>query len=524
VPHSPAARSDVVVIGAGPAGLTAAHELTRRGRPVTVLEADHVVGGISRTVEREGWRFDIGGHRFFTKVPAVEAWWHEVLDDDEFLARPRMSRILYAGTLFDYPLKPMNALRNLGVVEAVRCVASYVRAQVRPPRDQSHFEGWVSARFGRRLYRMFFKTYTEKVWGIPATEIQADWAAQRIKNLSLGTAILHALFPGKDPTTVTTLIDKFQYPKTGPGLMWERATERVQAAGGVVRMGTAVTRLHREDGGVVAVDVQTTDAEGRVTGEDQLPAGEVISSMPLPELVLAMEPPAPEHVQAAARALSHRDFLTVALVVPESAGFPDNWIYIHSPEARVGRVQNFGSWSPYLVKDGRTCLGLEYFVDEGDDLWDSSDDDLIALASKELDLLGLVEAGAVERGYVVRMPKAYPVYDEGYDHQVDVIRGWLAESAPNVHPVGRNGMHRYNNADHSMVTAMLTVENIVDGASHDVWAVNVEEDYHEDGTAASRASDTAGAQAHAGTPTTGGGAVGTGRSAPVRPRRPARAV
>jgi protoporphyrinogen oxidase len=515
VNEAPAPRSDVVVIGAGPAGLTAAHELTRRGRPVTVLEADQVVGGISRTVEREGWRFDIGGHRFFTKVPAVETWWHTVLGDDEFLARPRMSRILYAGTLFDYPLKPMNALRNLGPLEAVRCVASYIRAQVRPPRDQSHFEGWVSARFGRRLYRMFFKTYTEKVWGIPATEIQADWAAQRIKNLSLGTAILHALFPRKDDTTVTTLIDKFQYPKTGPGLMWERATEQVRAAGGVVQLNSAVTRLHREDGGVVAVDVRTTDADGQVTGEDRLPAGEVISSMPLPQLVLAMDPPAPQHVQDAARALSHRDFLTVAVVVPESAGFPDNWIYIHSPEARVGRVQNFGSWSPYLVKDGRTCLGLEYFVNEGDDLWESSDDDLIALATKELDVLGLVEAGSVERGYVVRMPKAYPVYDEGYDRQVDVIRAWLAEAAPNVHPVGRNGMHRYNNADHSMVTAMLTVENILDGTSHDVWSVNVEEDYHEEAAA------DPDAQPGGGSTSSGGAATGTGRSAPVRPRRAA---
>jgi protoporphyrinogen oxidase len=512
---SESARShpDVVVIGAGPAGLTAARELTRRGLPVTVLEADDVVGGISRTVEREGWRFDIGGHRFFTKVPAVERWWHEILPDEDFLSRPRMSRILYAGKLFDYPLKPMNALTNLGVVEAVRSVASYVWAKVRPPRDQSHFEGWVAARFGYRLYRIFFKTYTEKVWGMPATEIQADWAAQRIKNLSLGSAILNAVFPKKGQTEVTTLIDRFQYPKTGPGLMWERATEQVRAAGGEVLLRAAVTALRRDQNGVVAVEVQTTHPSGNSTTEVR-PADEVISSMPLPELVLAMDPPAPEQVQAAARALSHRDFLTVALVVPEACGFPDNWIYVHSPEARVGRVQNFGSWSPYLVKDGRTCLGLEYFVDEGDDLWESTDDDLVALATKELELLGLVDAGSVERGYVVRMPKAYPVYDEGYDRQVDVIRAWLAEAAPNVHPVGRNGMHRYNNADHSMVTAMLTVENIVDGASHDVWAVNVEEDYHEE------ASPPAGDRAvgHEGSPRPTRAAAGTGRLAPVRPR------
>jgi protoporphyrinogen oxidase len=519
----PTPRPAVVVIGAGPAGLTAAHELTRRGLPVTVLEADDVVGGISRTVEREGWRFDIGGHRFFTKVPAVQAWWHEVLGED-FLSRPRLSRILYGGTLYDYPLKPMNALRNLGPVEAVRCVASYVHARVRPPRDQSHFEGWVSARFGRRLYGMFFKTYTEKVWGMPATEIQADWAAQRIKDLSLGTAILHAVRPGRSRTTVTTLIDQFQYPRTGPGLMWERATERIRAAGGDVRMCTEVTRLERGDDGVTAVVVQEVGADGRRSDEQRLPAPEVISSMPLPELVLAMDPPAPAPVQAAARALSHRDFLTVALVVPESAGFPDNWIYVHSPEVRVGRVQNFGSWSPYLVKDGRTCLGLEYFVDEGDDLWESSDEDLVALATEELDRLGLVEAGAVERGYVVRMPKAYPVYDEGYDRQVDVIREWLAEAVPNVHPVGRNGMHRYNNADHSMVTAMLTVENIVDDAAHDVWAVNVETDYHEEVAAPDAAGSPGPARALGSAPLGSAPAPGTGRSAPVRPRRRSRAA
>jgi len=507
----------VVVIGAGPAGLTAAYELGKKGVPATVLEATDTVGGISQTVERDGWRFDIGGHRFFTKVPEVEALWHEILPDEEFLLRPRMSRIYYRGKLFDYPLKASNALGNLGLLEALKCVLSYVLVRILPPKDQSNFEGWVTARFGRRLYSIFFKTYTEKVWGMPATDIQADWAAQRIKNLSLGSAILHALFPKKGQTEVTTLIDRFQYPKTGPGLMWERATEQVRAAGGDVRMRTAVTRLRREEKGVVAVDVETREADG-TTATQVVPAGEVISSMPLPALVLAMDPPAPEHVQAAARALSHRDFLTVALVVPEACGFPDNWIYVHSPEARVGRVQNFGSWSPFLVKDGRTCLGLEYFVDEGDDLWESSDDDLVALATKELDLLGLVDAGSVERGYVVRMPKAYPVYDEGYDKQVDVIRAWLAEAVPNVHPVGRNGMHRYNNADHSMVTAMLTVENIVDGTDHDVWSVNVEEDYHEEGS-------SPGSDGGPGGPGGGSGAaVGTGRSAPVRPRSDVRAA
>ena len=495
------AAPHTVIVGAGPAGLTAAYELTERGLPVTVLEADDVVGGISRTVERDGWRFDIGGHRFFTKVPAVEKWWHEMLDDREFLSRPRLSRIYYAGRMFDYPLKPMNALRGLGLLEACRCVMSYVAAKIRPPRDQSNFEGWVSARIGRRLYGIFFKTYTEKVWGISATQIQADWAAQRIKNLNLGRAVLEAIRPNPGQTEITTLIDRFQYPRTGPGMMWERTRDRVLEAGGDVLMKARCVRVHRDGDRAVAVTVETPGKNG--PSSRRIPADHVISSMPLPELVTVMDPPAPQPVREAAAALSHRDFLTVAVVVPQEAGFPDNWIYVHAPEVRVGRIQNFGSWSPFLVHEGRTCLGLEYFVNEGDDLWSAADDDLIALATRELEQLGLVSADQIQRGFVVRMPKAYPVYDEGYDAQVEVIRAWLAEAVPNVHPVGRNGMHKYNNQDHSMVTAMLTVENIVDGAGHDVWAVNVEEDYHEGGTGASRPAADA----------------GTGRDAPVLPRR-----
>ncbi len=482
-----------VVIGAGPAGLTAAYALTKRGAGVTVLEADTVVGGISRTVERDGWRFDIGGHRFFTKVPVVEALWHEILPDDEFLLRPRMSRIYYDGKLFDYPLRASNALKNLGFVEAVKCVLSYLWVRVRPPKDQSTLEGWVASRFGWRLYRTFFKTYNEKVWGVPASHISADWAAQRIKNLSLVSAVVNALLPKRKQTNITTLIEEFQYPKYGPGLMWERAHEHVLAQGGEVRFRTRVTSIRHANGRATAV---VTDEGGR---EVVHPAAHVVSSMPLPQLVLAMDPPAPDDVVAAARRLSHRDFLTVALVLPETASFPDNWIYIHSPDVKVGRIQNFGSWSPYLVKDGMTCLGLEYFVFEGDELWTAPDDELAALAAKELAALGLARIDEVRAAYVVRMPKAYPVYDEGYKDAVDVVRDWLAGNVRNVHPVGRNGMHKYNNQDHSMLTALLTVENILDGTNHDVWTVNVEEDYHEEQR-------------------TSGGA-GTGRDAPVLPRR-----
>ena len=464
----------VAIIGAGPAGLTAAYQLSKEGVPATVLEADKVVGGISRTVERDGWRFDIGGHRFFTKVPQVEALWHEILPDEDFLMRPRMSRIFYEGKYYDYPLKASNALRNLGLFEAVRCVGSYGWARVRPPKDQTNLEGWISSRFGNRLYHHFFKSYNEKVWGVPASEISADWAAQRIKNLSLLSAIVNALLPKRNQKDIASLIEEFQYPKYGPGMMWERCTELVEKAGIPVVMERKVTSIRHAGGR--ATEVVTTDRDGHTESH---PCTEVVSSMPFPLLLRSMDPQPPAEVLAAADGLTFRDFLTVALVVPERYSFPDNWIYVHSPQVKVGRIQNFGSWSPYLIKEGRTCLGLEYFVFEGDDVWSTPDADLVELGKKELSVLGLVEPGMVEAGYVVRMPKAYPTYDDSYKANVDVLRGWLEANTPNVHPVGRNGMHKYNNQDHSMLTAMLTVENIL-GASHDIWTVNVEEDYHEE--------------------------------------------
>ncbi len=496
-PPSAPSEHNVVVIGAGPAGLTAAYELTKAGIASTILEGTDQVGGISRTVERDGWRFDIGGHRFFTKVKEVEALWHEILPAEDFLLRPRMSRIFYKGKYYDYPLKAMNALRNLGVVEATLCVLSYVWARIRPPKDQTNFEGWVASRFGYRLYRTFFKTYTEKVWGVPATEIQADWAAQRIKNLSLFSAIVNAILPKRNQKDITSLIEEFEYPKYGPGMMWEVCRDKVEAAGSKVIMRTDVRKVRHEGGRATEVVVVSEDG-----GETAYPCTDVISSMPLPSLLRAMDPPVPADVKAAADGLHFRDFLTVALVVPEEYSFPDNWIYIHAPDVRVGRIQNFGSWSPYLVKEGRTCLGLEYFVFKGDDLWASDDADLVELAKRELGQLGLVDPSKIEAGYVVRMPKAYPVYDEGYDDRVDVLRRWIEQNAPNVHPVGRNGMHRYNNQDHSMLTAVLSVRNIL-GESHDVWAVNVEEEYHEETSAGSGTSGR-----------------GTGRDAPVLPRQP----
>lgn len=509
-PIPPSDQPGIVIIGGGPAGLTAAFELMKAGTTATVLESTGMVGGISRTVERDGWRFDLGGHRFFTKVQPVEELWHEILPDEDFLMRPRMSRIFYEGKYFDYPLKASNALGNLGYFEAFRCVVSYfwARTKVQARKltgrytPETSLQDWITNRFGKRLFDHFFKTYNEKVWGVPASKLQADWAAQRIKNMSLWNAGINAIvdaMPSWVPlvhkgksTDVTSLIEEFQYPKYGPGMMWETARDKVVAAGSTVEMRHEVVRIEHADGRAHAVVAKAGETEVRYA------ADEVISSMPMSQLLRAMDPPPPADVLAAANDLRYRDFLTVALVVPESAGFPDNWIYIHSPEVIVGRIQNFGSWSPYMVKEGRTCLGLEYFVFEGDELWNSNDDDLIALASRELEKIGLIEPGKIEAGYVVRVPKAYPFYDERYKANVETMRRWLDTTVTNVHPVGRNGMHRYNNQDHSMYTAMLTVENIVAGTTYDVWEVNVEEEYHEEKAPAAGS--------------------GTGRDAPVIPR------
>jgi protoporphyrinogen oxidase len=497
----------VVIIGAGPAGLTAAHELGKAGVASTVLEADSVVGGISRTVQRDGYRFDIGGHRFFTKVQRVDDFWHEILDQDEFLLRPRSSRIYYDGKFYDYPLRPMNALRNLGPVEAVRCVGSYLWVRARPPKDQSTLEGYIAANYGWRLYSHFFKTYNEKVWAVPASQISADWGAQRIKGMSLWKAVwepLRARFAGsrRDKSKqVTSLIEQFQYPKYGPGMMWERCHELVEAAGTKVIMETPVTRIRHEGGRAVSVVAET---DGVTT---EYPADHVVSSMPFPSLLRAMDPPAPDEVRQAADNLRFRDFLSVALVVPaDHVPWTDNWIYIHAPEVKTMRVQNFGSWSPFMIKDGNNVLGLEYTVSEGDDWWTADDLDLIEKGKAELETMGLMNAADVVAGYVVRMPKAYPVYDEAYFAHVEVLRAWLAEHAPNIHPIGRNGMHKYNNQDHSMYTAMLTVENIVADAGHDIWSVNVEDEYHEESSGDSSASG-------------GSGGRGTGRDAPILPKR-----
>jgi len=461
----------IVVCGAGPAGLTAAYELARKGHPVTVLEADNMVGGISRTARYKDYRFDIGGHRFFTKIPAVQSLWEELLGDD-FIDVPRLSRILYNGKFFNYPLKAANAMVGLGVAQSTLIILSYVRARMSPHPVEENFEQWVSNRFGERLYRIFFKTYTEKVWGIPCTEIRAEWAAQRIQGLSLARAILSATSLQRRATSIKTLIQQFKYPRLGPGQMWERCAERVTEMGGTVLLNHRVTAMETDGNQVAAVRASGPGGIRRIEAEH------FISTMSLRSLVGALSAATPSAVNGAA-GLTYRDFILVALILDRADLFPDNWIYVHTPGVQVGRIQNFNNWSAAMVPhENQTCIGMEYFSFEGDTLWNSSDADLIALATRELELLKLGGGAKVIDGTVVRMPKAYPIYDANYRENLNAIREYI-DPIGNLHTVGRNGMHKYNNQDHSMYTAMLAVENM-EGASNDLWEVNTDLEYHEE--------------------------------------------
>jgi protoporphyrinogen oxidase len=470
-----AAPQPTIIIGGGPAGLTAAYVLATRGRPVRVLEQDSQVGGIARTVEYKGFRFDIGGHRFFTKVAAVNELWRAMLGP-EFLRRPRLSRIYYGGRFFDYPLKPVNALFGLGLWNAFLVGLSYLWSHLRPIRPEVSLEDWVTNRFGRRLYRIFFKTYTEKVWGIPCNTIGAQWGAQRIKGLSLRTAVTSMLFgrfKRSGSGQIKTLIDEFEYPRYGPGMMWERFHAAVERLGSSVELNTGVRRILHENGRVTAVEIE------RGGGRELVAAPAVLSTMPLRQLVRAMSPAAPASVVAAADRLKYRDFITVALIIDAPQLFPDNWIYVHDENVKLGRVQNFKNWSPDMVPDQKmSCLGLEYFCFEGDGLWTMPDRELVELGRREMAAIGLIDPSKVVDGTVVRMPKAYPVYDEGYEAALAIVRRYV-ESFSNLQVAGRNGMHKYNNQDHSMVTAMLAAQNLLGGA-HDVWGVNADDEYHEE--------------------------------------------
>ncbi len=480
-------RKHVAIIGAGPAGLTAAYLLTKSGVEVTVLEADErYVGGISRTVEYKGFCFDIGGHRFFSKSKQVEELWSEILPHD-MIERPRSSRIYYSGKYFSYPLKPTEALLKLGAYEAAHCVASYAKARALPVDEPDNFEDWVVNQFGRRLYEIFFKHYTEKVWGMSCREISADWAAQRIKGLSLTSAVLSAVPWRKrleNGAVIKTLIDTYRYPRKGPGMLWDACTVKVRAQGGQVRLGRYVSALKLDE------ERQTwrVTHRGQDGSSEELVADHVISSAPMKELVNALDPGVSSATRDAANALRYRDFLIVTLMLKGDPPFADNWVYIQDPGVKCGRVQNFKSWSPEMVPDpAYSSLGCEYFCHQDDGLWSSRDDDLMRLASREMVGIGLLESeAAVVDSSVVRQPKAYPVYDADYAKNVDAIRRELEARFPNLHLVGRNGMHKYNNQDHSMMTAMLCAENIIAGRQvYNLWRVNQDAEYHESGEAGS---------------------------------------
>jgi protoporphyrinogen oxidase len=476
-------KTRVAIIGAGPAGLTGGYLLSKEEVAVVVLEADPVyVGGISRTVTYKDFHFDIGGHRFFSKSKAVEDLWTDILPND-MLVRPRSSRIFYDGKFFSYPLKPFEALLKLGIFRSILCILSWIKARLLPVRNPRNFEEWVSNQFGKRLFNTFFKSYTEKVWGMSCKEISADWAAQRIKGLSLGSAIKNALIPqrynGDRTKVIKTLINSFRYPRRGPGMMWEACAEKMKALGGKLKMGCRVASCrYDETSGNWTVEYKNQHGESQTIEVEH-----IISSAPMRELICGLSPSVSERTKRAAESLKYRDFLTVMLILKDRQMFDDNWIYIHDPSVKVGRVQNFRSWSPEMVPEqDKVCYGLEYFCFERDGLWDSCDRDLIQLAKRELLKIGLAKEGDFVDGCVVRQKKAYPVYNDDYARHVATIREELDRRYPNLHLVGRNGMHKYNNQDHAMMTAMLCVENILaDAKLYDLWQVNSDAEYHEAG-------------------------------------------
>jgi protoporphyrinogen oxidase len=461
----------VVVVGGGPAGLAAARELAHLGVPPLVLEKSGTVGGLARTESYRGFRFDVGGHRFFTKSPTVERIWRETLGS-ELLRRKRLSRIYYNGKYFNYPLHPWNVVRGLGTYQSTRLVLSHLKWQVSPYPREDTFEQWVTNRFGKRLFLTFFKAYTEKVWGVPCSELKAEWAAQRIKDLSFRTAVQSMFLLSRG--TIRTLIDSFEYPRLGPGMMWSAVRDDVARHGGAVRLGSEAERILREGTRITGVVVAQS------AGREVVGCGHLISSMPVSELVARLDPPAPEAVREAASRLAHRDFLTVCLILDRPQLFPDNWIYIHDPGTRAGRVQNFGAWSPDMVRPGTTCLGVEYFCFEGDDIWEMPDVEAVEMASEEMARIGLIDRSQVIDGVKVRVPKAYPMYDANYEEAVAVLREYVS-GFENLVTCGRNGLHRYNNQDHSMWTAILATLNLLDGSRYDVWSVNAEAEYHEEG-------------------------------------------
>jgi protoporphyrinogen oxidase len=470
-PNDPDFEKKVIIIGGGPAGLTAAYELIKEDYHPTVFEKLDKVGGIARTENYKGFYFDMGGHRFFTKAREVNKFWFEVLGDD-FLLRPRLSRIYYDHKFFAYPIKPFNALAGLGVFQAILITLSYLRSQLFPYRKEETFEQWVSNRFGKRLFSIFFKSYTEKVWGISTSELSAEWAAQRIKGLSMKTAILNMFI--NQQGAIKSLIEEFHYPRRGPGMLWNKVKDKVEEADGNVYLDSTVCGLRRNGNRIESVTVSHAGEE------EEFSANYFISSMPVTEFIKKLYPPPPGEVLEAAHKLSYREFLTVCLIINQPHLFDDNWIYVHDPDVQVGRIQNFKNWSPDMVPDSaKTSLGLEYFCNEGDELWNAKDEDLVELGKRELDKIGLAKYADVIDGSVFRVEKAYPVYDSTYSEHLGVIRDYI-DTLENFQTIGRNGLHRYNNQDHAMLTGMLAVRNLLYNENNDLWIVNAEQEYHEE--------------------------------------------
>ena len=464
----------VVIIGAGPAGLTAAYELSAHNCKSLVVEKDSkYVGGLAKTMRFKGFRFDIGGHRFFSKNREIENLWTEILGK-EMLVKKRLSRIFYKKKFFDYPLKPLNALKNLGVWVSITVCLSYIWVRFFPIKNERSFEDWVTNRFGKKLYTIFFKNYTEKVWGIPANQISADWAAQRIRGLSLKEVLINAFFgQKKEKEIIKTLTTRFRYPKLGPGMFWEKVKKIIETKSSQVLLGSEVISVNHDLKKVASLSVESNNRRVKFYGDH------FISSMPLADLITCFNPEPPNQVLNAAKALKYRDFLIVVLIISKKQLFSDQWIYIHDPEVHVGRIQNFKNWSRFMVlKSEMTCLGLEYFCSSKDDLWNKTDDKIIEIAVKELEFLGLIDKTEVLSGKVIRVPKAYPVYDKEYLSRVNVIKNYL-QNFKNLQVVGRNGMHKYNNQDHAMMTGLLAARNIL-GGTFNLWRINTDAEYAEE--------------------------------------------
>lgn len=462
-----------VILGAGPAGLAAADELSRRGVPCDVVEKSATAGGLCRTLSHEGFFFDIGGHRFLSRSGEVNALWREVLGD-ELLIRSRKSRIHFRGRFFDYPLRPFNALSRLGLGESILCLSSYAASRLGPAAAQDSFEGWMVRRFGRRLYENFFRTYTEKVWGIPCSELSSDWAEQRIQQLTLRQAVWRSLFPGTGGG-LKTLTDTFLYPRRGPGQFFDALKIRAENSGAAFAFGRDVREIRVSAGRVESVFSVSRDGVSEFWEGDAF-----LASLPLPLLVRKLRPLPPDDILDAAASLRFRSFIAVNLVLHIPQLFDDQWIYLHSPAVKAGRLQNYKNWSQDMVPDAsKTSLGMEYFVSEGDDVWRLDDAALIGLALAELSRLGIADPAKFVTGFTVRVPNAYPVYSPGYESAVLKIRRYL-ERFRNLQVMGRAGLFRYNNSDHAILTGLRAARNL-DGAGHDLWSVDPDAEYQMEG-------------------------------------------